>query len=152
MFVTKSSALLALCLSCVVFKVTTAQDIVCVADVALCVDNSGSIRDSQVTGTDNWQIVLNFLVALAQQLDISADGTQLGLVTFGNKAYLEFDLNKFETEQQVTAAIKNLRYRGENTNATGGMYLSRTILTNQIYGARPYTPKVLILVTWFTDL
>jgi collagen type VI alpha len=152
MSVIKSTVLLALCLSCVIFNVTKAADepetvIVCKADVVFCVDNSGSIRDSEVNGENNWQKVLDFLVALAERLSISQDGTQVGLVTFGNKAYMEFDLNKYQIEPEVTTAIKNLRYRGENTNTTGGMQLARTILTTQSNGARAGIPKVLILIT-----
>lgn len=152
MSVIKSTVFLALCLSCFIFNVAKAGDepetvIVCKADVVFCVDNSGSIRDSEVNGENNWQKVLDFLVALAERLSISQDGTQVGLVTFGNRAYLEFDLNKYQTELEVTTAIKNLRYRGENTNTTGGMQLAHTILTSQINGSRPGIPKVLILIT-----
>jgi collagen type VI alpha len=151
MSVIKSSVLAALCLSCIIFNVTKAQNpetiIVCKADVVFCVDNSGSIRDSNVNGVDNWALILNFLATLASKLSISEDGTHVGLDTFGNKAYLEFDLNKYQTAQQVETAITNLKYRGENTNTTGGLYLAHMILTNQSYGARPGIPKVIILIT-----
>lgn len=150
MSVMKCILLAVLCLSCIVINVTKAQSdnmIICKADVVFCVDNSGSIRDTEPTGTDNWQLVLDFLVALASQLSISADGTHVGLVDFGERGYLEFDLNKYQTQSQVVDAIKVLRYRGENTNTTGGMYWSRMILTNSNFGARTGIPKVLILVT-----
>jgi collagen type VI alpha len=152
MFIMKSTVLVALCFSCIILNVTKADDeperiIVCKADVVFCVDNSGSIRDSEDPGENNWQKVLDFLVALAGQLSIKSDGTRVGVVTFGESGYVEFDLNKYQTEPDVINAIKNLRYRGENTNTTGGMYWSRMLLTNSNYGARSGTPKVMILVT-----
>lgn len=54
-----------------------------VADVAFVVDNSGSIRDSQLPGQDNWQQIVNFLVKLVSMLDVGPDRTRIGLVEFG---------------------------------------------------------------------
>ena len=54
-----------------------------VADVAFVVDNSGSIRDSQLPGQDNWQQIVNFLMTLVSMLDVGPDRTRIGLVEFG---------------------------------------------------------------------
>lgn len=57
---------------------------VCIADVAFVVDNSGSIRDSQVPGEpDNWDVVVRFLRDLVQLLEVGSDRTRIGLVEFG---------------------------------------------------------------------
>lgn len=151
MSISTSTLFTLLCLSCVFLKGTLAQEpeniIVCKADVVFCVDNSGSIRDTNKEGVDNWQLVINFIAALAEQVNINTDGTHVGLVDFGNRGYLEWDLNKYQNEAQVVTAIKALRYRGENTNTTGGMYWARQVLTDPMYGARKNTSKVLILIT-----
>lgn len=48
------------------------------------VDNSGSIRDSQVPGEpDNWDLVVNFLRELVELLKVGPDRTRIGLVEFG---------------------------------------------------------------------
>jgi len=152
MAVMKSSVLLALFLCCVSLPTVIGADepekiIVCKADVVFCVDNSGSIEDSQKPGENNWQRILDFLVALSEQLSISADGTHVGLVDFGERGYVEWDLNKYKTQSEVTTAIQNLHFRGENTNTTGGMYLSRVLLSDPSRGSRNGTPKVIILIT-----
>lgn len=44
-------------------------------------------------------------------------------------------------------AVANLRYRGENTNTTGGIRAARTIFTDPFYQSRPDVPKVCFVVT-----
>jgi collagen type VI alpha len=155
MSIIQTAVLAVLFLSCINISVTRADDepervIVCKADVVFCIDNSGSIRDANAAnppGVDNWQLVLDFIVALASQLSINPDGTHVAAVTFGNQAYLEFPLTKYQTEPEVVNTIMSFNYRGENTNMTGGMNLCRTVLTSPNYGARNGAPKVLILIT-----
>jgi len=55
----------------------------CTLDVALVVDCSGSIRDNNPPGVDNWQLILNFMDAIVQGLGVSATGTHVGAVSFG---------------------------------------------------------------------
>lgn len=149
----KSLVLLTLCLSCAILNIATAADeperiIVCKADVVFCVDNSGSIRDANVPGQkDNWQQILDFLVALAEQLNIAPDGTHVGFVDFGERGYVEFDFNSNQTEAAVVSAIQRQKYRGENTNMTGGLYWSNILLTDPARGPRSGTPKVIIMIT-----
>lgn len=53
------------------------------ADVALVVDNSGSIRDNQKNGQDNWKQIIDFLSELVTNLNVRPGGTRIGLVEFG---------------------------------------------------------------------
>jgi collagen type VI alpha len=135
----------------VVLNSATAQQpqsiIVCKADVIFVIDNSGSIRDNDPPGGNNWKLMLDFVQALIGQVSVASDGTHVGVITFGERGYIEFDLNKYMTEGDANAAVRSLRYRGENTNTTGGMYWARQMATDPTYGARPGTPKVIILIT-----
>jgi len=55
----------------------------CKLDVAIVVDCSGSIRDSNQNDTDNWQLILNFIDTIVQGLKVSDTGTHVAAVTFG---------------------------------------------------------------------
>ena len=47
----------------------------------------------------------------------------------------------------IDAINKTLRFRGENTNTTGGMRLARERLFDTKYGMRPDVKHVMLLVT-----
>jgi uncharacterized protein YegL len=55
----------------------------CKLDIALLVDCSGSIRDNNVNGVDNWGLIVSFLQQLVNGLSITPNGTHVGAVTFG---------------------------------------------------------------------
>jgi len=66
----------------------------------------------------------------------------------GNQGYLGFDFTNFTTQKAVIDALNTtLRFRGENTNTTGGMRLARERLFNTKYGMRPNVKHVMLLVT-----
>lgn len=74
------------------------------------------------------------------------------LVTFclctGNEGYLGFDFLNYTSGKEVTDALGQLVFRGENSNMTGGMRLARQRLFNTKYGVRPDASHVIILVTY----
>jgi len=55
----------------------------CLLDVALVVDYSGSIRDTNPPGVDNWQFIINFLVDLVFSINVGETATHVGAVSFG---------------------------------------------------------------------
>ena len=58
----------------------------CLLDIALVIDYSGSIRDNNVPGqTDNWQLVIDFAVDLVSSINVAADATHVAAVSFGKK-------------------------------------------------------------------
>jgi len=137
---------------CLIVKGTSGQGppasiIVCKADVVICVDNSGSIRDNDPPGGDNWLLITNFVQALVSILNVSPDGAHVSVVDFGNKGYIKWNLTKYTTSDDVNKAVAAMPYRGENTNMTGGLYMARQVLTNTANGARLNVAKVIILIT-----
>ena len=67
-------------------KISIAPHVVgCLLDIALVVDCSGSIRESNPEGVDNWQYVLNFVVNTVTSLNIEKTATHVGVVTFGTQ-------------------------------------------------------------------
>jgi len=55
----------------------------CEVDLALVVDCSGSIRDTNPPGVDNWQYVIDFMVDLVISINVGRDETHVGVVSFG---------------------------------------------------------------------
>jgi len=57
----------------------------CHIDIALVVDCSGSIRDTNPPGVDNWQYVIDFMVDLVTSINVGEDQTHVGAVSFGTQ-------------------------------------------------------------------
>ena len=65
----------------------------------------------------------------------------------GNEATLNFYLNNFTNVTALQNAVRNIPYRGGNTNTTGGLRLTRTEIFNAENGDRLHVPDVVILIT-----
>jgi len=55
----------------------------CLLDICLVIDHSGSIRNSNVGGVDNWQLVIDFIVNVVSSINVGTAGTHVGAVSFG---------------------------------------------------------------------
>jgi Mg-chelatase subunit ChlD len=121
----------------------------CKIDVVFCIDNSASIGNYRKTATNrNWESLKVFLQKLVPQLNVASDKTRVGAVDFGDDAEVLFNLNKYSTESEVVAAMAELKYKGQSTNTTGGLFFARRMLTDPQSGIRgPEVPKVIILIT-----
>jgi len=56
-----------------------------VSDIAFVIDNSGSIRDSDPPGGDNWQLVKDFVKSIVGMFDIGPQATRVAVVDFGKR-------------------------------------------------------------------
>jgi len=52
-------------------------------DICFVVDYSGSIRDTNPPGVDNWQLVINFMVRVVSDINIGPTTTHVCAVSFG---------------------------------------------------------------------
>jgi len=59
------------------------RHLACVIDISFVVDHSDSIRDTNVGSEDNWQHVIEFMVTVVESINVGADGTHVGSVSFG---------------------------------------------------------------------
>lgn len=57
--------------------------VACLLDISFVVDYSGSIRDSNPPGVDNWQFIIEFMVKVVSSINIGARATHVGAVSFG---------------------------------------------------------------------
>ena len=55
----------------------------CVADIAFVIDNSGSIRDNDPPGGNNWQLILDFVKSIVEMFTIAPDVTRVAVIDFG---------------------------------------------------------------------
>jgi uncharacterized protein YegL len=121
----------------------------CLVDVVLCVDNSGSIgnSDAEAGSGRNWNLILDYCQNLVDKLNVAENKTHMSVVDYDQTARVYFDLVAHKSAADTKAAIAALPYRGYTTNTTGGLYRARTVLTNPLYGPRDGVPKVIILIT-----
>ena len=52
----------------------------CMLDICFVIDYSGSIRDTNPPGVDNWQLVIDFIVRVVSDINVGPTTT---LVSFG---------------------------------------------------------------------
>ena len=57
----------------------------CLLDIALVIDCSGSIRDSNPPGVDNWVFIVDFLVRFVESINVGEQETHVGAVSFGTQ-------------------------------------------------------------------
>ena len=58
------------------------------ADIVFIIDSSGSV------GRANYAKIMRFVMAIVDDLTISPNATQVGLVTFSSRAWMIFPLNR----------------------------------------------------------
>jgi len=109
-------------------------------------DHSGSITDNNPKNGswDNWVLMKDFVKSIISSRKISADGTRVAVVTFGNSAQVVFPLNKFTDAASATNAVSSIPLAKENTDLYLGLNVARTQVLN---AARPNVPKIIIVLT-----
>lgn len=78
----------------------------CLVDVVFVVDSSGSIFDM---GEDNFPMMLGYVMAVINRLDVRLFGTRVGIVTYSTFARLELPLNGYHTKDSLLNVVKNIR-------------------------------------------
>ena len=77
------------------------------ADVAFLLDSSGSI------GADNWPKILDFVKDIVKRFDIDPYHTQVGVITYGNQAGLNFDLKQYSSMDDILGAISAIEWKDQ---------------------------------------
>ena len=108
-------------------------------------DDSGSV------GSPNFQSMKQFVYNTANEFDIGADETQVGVISFSSSAQVQFYLNTYHDKSALLAAINNLPYRhGGNTYTADGINLLEQSGFTSANGGRPLTqaiPRVAVVIT-----
>jgi len=110
-------------------------------DLIFVVDSSGSI------GIDNWRRVLDFINNIIDQVGVAPQGTHVGLVTYGNRAHIQFNLNNFTDAAQMKAAVSLSKFLDENTNTSGGIATALRVMFTKENGDRDKAPNIMVIIT-----
>ena len=110
-------------------------------DLALVVDTSGSIRRSR------WPLVLQFLIDIVDNLEISQQKTRVGLITYADDAILRFTLDAFTNRADLKQAINRLPYTAGKTNTASGLRMLAEELFIRGRGDRDDVDNVAIIIS-----
>lgn len=125
-------------------------------DMTFIVDQSGSIcdedQDKEYDGNKlitcgNWELMKTFIGDIIEKLTVSTDSAQVAMIRFGNNGVLDWDLDRYDNNQDLEKAVEDLPYGGGNTNTSGGL----RVATTQVYEAggatRDDARRVAIVIT-----
>ena len=110
------------------------------ADIAFIVDSSGSI------GRLNWGKMLEFLKRMVEALNVGPNTTHIAVISFSNRAILEFPFNKLKgsdvTAQEYGKLIDRIRFQRGFTFIDKALLLAESAAFTTAAGMRPELPQV----------
>ncbi|KAL8220192.1 UNVERIFIED_CONTAM: hypothetical protein K2H54_040307 [Gekko kuhli] len=114
-------------------------------DMVMVIDGSGSV------GTQNFEVVKQFVNHIVDFLEVSAHGTRVGLVQYSSSPRTEFSLNRYTTAAEIKAAVQGVQYMGGGTMTGLALkhMLEQSFSTQE--GARPPSKDVGRIGLVFTD-
>ena len=98
---------------------------------------------------DDWEILLEFIANVAKKINISPEGSHIGLVTFGDKATKLFDFTEFDktpfSEQAIYDKILEIPRPppGERTFINRGLRLANEDVLRTQFGMRADVKQVM---------
>ena len=99
-------------------------------------DSSGSI------GQSDWDIALEFVASIIEDLDPSNNDMQIGCVTYGNSAEVNFYLDTYSETQEMMDAVRRIRWKDQNTNTSAGIYEMHYTVLREARGKRSNAPSL----------
>uniref|UniRef100_A0A8C3AEM4 Matrilin 4 n=1 Tax=Cyclopterus lumpus TaxID=8103 RepID=A0A8C3AEM4_CYCLU len=114
-------------------------------DLVLLIDGSKSVRPQ------NFELVKKFVNQVVDSLDVSAQGTRVGLVQYSSRVRTEFPLNMYHTADEIKAAVMKVDYMEKGTMT--GLALKHMLETSfsESEGARPSGRNIPRIGLVFTD-
>ncbi|XP_041588167.1 matrilin-4 isoform X3 [Vulpes lagopus] len=114
-------------------------------DLVLLVDGSKSVRPQ------NFELVKRFVNQIVDFLDVSPEGTRVGLVQFSSRVRTEFPLGRYGTAAEVKQAVLAVEYMERGTMT--GLALRHMVehSFSEAQGARPRALNVPRVGLVFTD-
>ncbi|KAL4002319.1 von Willebrand factor type A domain family protein [Acanthocheilonema viteae] len=108
-------------------------------DLILVLDGSGSIGD------ETFQLLLDFAVHILRRINITEEGSRMGIIQYAETPQLEITLNQYTHSNQMEWAIHRIKYLSGATNT--GAALKFTLERGFQEARGGSTPKVAIVVT-----
>ncbi|RVE58035.1 hypothetical protein OJAV_G00205040 [Oryzias javanicus] len=102
------------------------------------------IDSSESVGPENFEIIKDFVTRLVDRTTVGRNATRIGLVIYSLDVYLEFNLARYTTKEEVKQAIRKMPYMGEGTYTGTAI---RKATQEAFFSARPGVKKVAIVIT-----
>lgn len=114
-------------------------------DLVLLIDGSKSVRPQ------NFELVKKFVNQVVDSLDVSAQGTRVGLVQYSSRVRTEFPLSMYQTAEDIKAAVMKVDYMEKGTMT--GLALKHMLENSfsEAEGARPAARNIPRIGLVFTD-
>ncbi|XP_063295832.1 cochlin [Pelobates fuscus] len=111
----------------------------CKADIAFIIDGSNNI------GQRRFNLQKLFVTKVVQMLGIGTDGPHVGLVQASEQPKTEFFLKDFATSKDVSFAVKEISFKGGNSNIGKAIKHAAQSFFTTANGVRKGIPKVLVV-------
>uniref|UniRef100_A0A8B9N6N5 Cochlin n=1 Tax=Accipiter nisus TaxID=211598 RepID=A0A8B9N6N5_9AVES len=111
----------------------------CKADIAFLIDGSYNI------GQRRFNLQKNFVGKVAVMLGIGTEGPHVGVVQASEHPKIEFYLKNFTATKEVLFAIKELGFRGGNSNTGKALKHTAQKFFSLENGARKGIPKIIVV-------
>ena len=105
-------------------------------DLGFVVDSSSSI------GKANWDRMMRFLMSLTSKLNVNADRTHIGVVTFDAQARVEFDFQVVQDTDELNERLVGMTWHRGLKNTALGLQLASDRLFSYDHGMRSLAGKV----------
>ncbi|KAK2845177.1 hypothetical protein Q5P01_011836 [Channa striata] len=112
-----------------------------VADIVFIVDESGSI------GTENFQLVRDFVGSVVGGLSVSGKRVRVGIVTYNEKPTAQAYLNTFQSKAELLQFIGILPYNGGGTGTGAALRFAHKHMFSEANGSRKGVQKVAVVIT-----
>ncbi|NWZ24330.1 MATN4 protein, partial [Asarcornis scutulata] len=114
-------------------------------DLVMVIDGSKSVRPQ------NFELVKQFVNRIVDLLEVSPQGTRVGLVQYSSRVRTEFPLNKYHSADEIKEAVMKVEYMEKGTMT--GLALKHMVehSFSELEGARPLSHNVPRIGLVFTD-
>ncbi|XP_006881630.1 PREDICTED: matrilin-4 isoform X1 [Elephantulus edwardii] len=114
-------------------------------DLVILIDGSKSVRPQ------NFELVKRFVNQIVDFLDVSPEGTRVGLVQFSSRVRTEFPLGRYGTAAEVKHAVLAVEYMERGTMTGAALRHLAEHSFSEAQGARPRALNVPRVGLVFTD-
>ncbi|XP_041334716.1 matrilin-4 [Pyrgilauda ruficollis] len=114
-------------------------------DLVMVIDGSKSVRPQ------NFELVKQFVNRIVDLLEVSPQGTRVGLVQYSSRVRTEFPLNKYHSADEIKKAVMDVEYMEKGTMT--GLALKHMVehSFSELEGARPLSHNIPRIGLVFTD-
>lgn len=116
-------------------------------DLAVVLDGSSSLcENSSDSSCPNWDFYRKFIHNIVDTMTIGPDDIRVALVTFSDKAHVEWGFNKHKDKKSLLSAIDKVPYPGGERNTSGALRILLDVFASS-YDERPNITTTAIFIT-----